>query len=295
MSFAELQQLVDQYRGTLPGKITVAVLKRLHRAPGGPRAAKSALLHELCLYMWPELKQRSVRDISQIVTACCKLKYPSSRFYERCLIVAKKSMDNNTDVASLAAFIDAFSRVPAAVIPRERRQALHRFVRAFVKHRQLAQPWQIAQVLSAVAMVELRLHGGGVQKLVDVLLKQLPRVSPKALGSSLWALASMGGQGIEHDSLLRLVLGVVENLAGASPYAVSCIITSAAALELQVPPDVLQQLLNRMVQTAGEAQPRSLYRVLTAVLKMGHQLTAKQLEQLLGGLISKLGVPISRT
>jgi hypothetical protein len=100
----------------------VHLLQRLPHTPDGTTAAKRTLLHEVCLYLWPELKQRDLKELAHIVASCSRLDYPVDRFYSRCLRLVRKKMRAGVEVGLLAKLINAFASA-SAVLPSNRGRA----------------------------------------------------------------------------------------------------------------------------------------------------------------------------
>jgi hypothetical protein len=269
MSFTALQQLVEQYGCTLPPPTIVHLLKRLVGTPDGSTSAKRILMHQLCLYLWPEMEQRDLKELIHIVASCSKLGYPVARFYFRCLTLARKRIGAGAEVTLVANFISAFANAPAGVIRERREEAVREFVRIFIDRSKSASPKDISQVLVAAAKAKVQLQKKGAEKLVLMLLKHVDRASPLTIGSCLWALGSMGGQGVQEKDVLRLLEVLVSNVSSVSAYVISSATSGAAELGVKVPKKLLQQLSNRMVQTAGQAQTRFLISFLMALWKMG--------------------------
>ena len=188
LSFADMQQLVQQYRDVLPPRELVALICRLqHLDEGAPAAAaagdKAALLQELWGLLQPQLQQCKPKHVSQVMLACARLSFSAPGLYSSCLqaVISKR---DEAEPRWLATTMGALGIAPAGSIQQQYWvEVKEQLLPVFLRQLGSANPHDISMTLGALARAGIKLDGEQVQQLTNGVVGKLPEADAFAIST----------------------------------------------------------------------------------------------------------------
>ena len=288
MGFAELQQLVQQYGGSMKQNNFLAVVSRLKSVPASSLEQKVAFLKQFLQMLEPQLQQLQPRGLAEIISTCSKLGYGDAGLYSSCLGVFVSKLQQ-ADARILANAVYATATAPNSGRTRQQCWPVveQQLLPAFVKAVADAAPQAISNVVWGIAKLGEKLSRLQLQELVKCLLTQLNAAKPQEIANFIWGVATMGQQLPDHQVQL-LVAGLIQKLDAAKPQDIANTIWGVATMGQQLPDHQVQPLMARFANKLGAAKPQELANTIWGVATMGQQLPDQQVQLLVAGLANKV-------
>ena len=287
--FAELQQLVQQYGGSMKQGDLIATVSRLKFVPAASLEHKVILLKQLLQLLKPQLQQLQPRGLAEVLLTCSKLGYGDAGLFNTYVGVFVSKLQQ-ADARRLANAVYAIATAPDSTTrqqcwPVVEQRLLPAFMKAVGEGQ--AEPQGISNVVWGVAKLGETLTEVQLKELVECLLTQLGAVEPQNIANTIWGVATMGQQ-LPDQQVQLLVAGLVNKVDAAKPQAIANIILAVATMGMQLPDQQIQLLVAGLVKKLVAAKPQAIANTLWGVATMGQQVHADQLQQLLKQLVHKL-------
>ena len=281
--FAELQQLVQQYGGSMKQGDAVAIVSRLKFVPASLKQ-KVLLLKQLLQLLEPQLQQLQSRGLAEVMLTCSKLGYGDAGLYHiwpglyTTYLWFFVSKLQQADGRTLSNTIYATATAPNGMTrqqcwPVVEQQLLPAFIKAVADGQ--ASPQAISNVVWGIATLGEKLSRLQLQELVKCLLTQLGAAKPQEIANSIWGVATMGQQ-LPDQQVQLLVAGLVNKLDVVKPQAIANTVWGVATMEQRVSAEQLQPLLKQLVQMLVTAKPMDISHTVWGIATMGQQLPAEQ-------------------
>ena len=288
-SFAELQQLLQQYGIRMKQVQLTAMMSRLKLVGEASSEQKVALLKQLLQLLEPQLHQCQARGLGEVMVTCSKLGYGGDQLYIRCLGLFVSKL-RQADARTLANVVYAVATAQhdstrQQCWPVLEEQLLPAFIEAVTDGK--AVPQDVSNVVWGVATMGQQLPDQQVQLLAGWFVGKLEAAKPQEIANLIWAVASMG-RVVPEEQLQQLLNAFTCKLATASPQAVGNVVWGVAKMQQQVPAKQLQQLVGAMLGKAEEIVPQNISNLIWGIATMGQEVPVKQLDHLLTILASKL-------
>ena len=286
--FAELQQLVQQYGGSMKQGDLIAIVSRLKFVPAASLEQKVNLLKQLLQLLEPQLQHLQPRGLAEVMLTCSKLGYGDAGLYRTYLGVFVSKLQQ-ADARTLENAIYATATTLESDTTRQQCWPVveQQLLPAFMKAVADAAPQGIANVVWGTANLGEKLSNLQLQELVECLLTQMGAADPQAIANTIWGVATMGQQ-LPDQQVQLLVAELVKKLDTAKPQAIANTIWGIATMGQQLPDQQVQLLVAGLVDKLVAAKPQDIANTIWGVATMGQQLPDQQVQLLVAGLVDKL-------
>ena len=233
-SFADLQQLLQQYGGSIKRGDLLAMFSRLKSVPEADAKQKVALLQHLLQLLEPQLQQCQPRGLGEVMLTCSKLGYGETQLYSSCLEVVVSKLQQ-ADAQVLANIVYAIATAPTDMTRR--------------------QCWPVVKQQLLPAFTEAVADG---------------QAAPQGISNVLWGVATMGQQ-LPAEQLQLLLIGFVRVVGEAAPQGIANVILAAAKMQQQVPAGQLQKLVEALADKLHSADPQAITNTMWGVARLRPQ------------------------